>query len=79
MMKIGVLILICCFALTGCQKQRYAQIVGKVEDGSLKEVVLYKTVDGSIQSYATTHVGPDGTYGFLFVPEQEGFYAVGNK
>lgn len=78
MMKIGVLILVCCFALTGCEKQRYSQIVGKVEDGSLKEVTLYKTVDGNIQSYATTHVGPDGTYGFLFVPEQEGFYAVGN-
>lgn len=77
MIKIGLFVLMCCFALTGCEQPYYSQILGKVQDGNLKEVTLYKTVDGNIQSYATTQVGPDGTYGFLFVPEQEGFYAVG--
>lgn len=77
MMKIGLFVLMCCLASIGCEERRYSQIIGKVEEGSLKEVTLYKTVDGSIQSYATTRVGPDGTYGFMFVPESEGFYAVG--
>ena len=76
-MKTGLFMLICCLALFGCKEQRYSQIIGKVQDESLKEVTLYRTVDGNIQSYATTQVGPDGTYGFLFIPEQEGFYAVG--
>lgn len=80
MMKIGLSILMCCcLAFSGCEEQRYSRIAGKVADESLKEVTLYKTVDGSIQSYATTQVGPDGTYGFMFVPEQEGFYAVGTE
>ena len=77
-MKIGLLLLICCFALAGCEEQRYTQIMGKVQDESIKEVTLYKTVDGNIKAYATTQVGPDGMYGFLFVPEKEGFYAVGS-
>lgn len=57
--------------------QRYTSIKGFVKNENLKEVSLYKTVDGSLQEYAKTKVAEDGSYGFVFAPEKAGFYTVG--
>lgn len=64
---------------TGVWAQRYAEIKGFVKNDRLKEVQLYRTVDGAISLYATTMVAADGSYGFSFCPEAPGFYTVGDK
>lgn len=66
-MKNYLFILLLCLALPGCA-QEYSTIKGFVKGAGLKEVTLYKTVDGSPQVYATSRVGADGSYGFLLNP-----------
>ena len=62
-----------------CIRDReYSTIKGFVKGAGLKEVTLYKTVDGSPQVYATSRVGADGSYGFLLNPEP-GFYSIGEE
>lgn len=78
MKKIFLIGLCCCLAMLG-YTQEYTVIKGSVKADKLKEVVLYQTVDGALQEYATTAVAPDGSYGFAFVPENAGFYTVGTK
>lgn len=43
------------------------------------EISLFKVVDGDIEQVATTHIGNNGTFGFLFEPDRAGFYTVGTK
>ena len=50
---------------------------GMVYNDDLKTVVLYQTVDGRMQKYATTRVNEDGSYGFALNPETPGFYSIG--
>ena len=76
-MKNYLFILLLCLALPGCA-QEYSTIKGFVKGAGLKEVTLYKTVDGSPQVYATSRVGADGSYGFLLNPEP-GFYSIGEE
>ena len=75
MMRNLIFIFLFLFSLTG-QAQKYSIIKGMVKDEKLKEVTLYKTVDGSPQACATSPIGTDGSYGFLLKPES-GFYSVG--
>jgi thiol-disulfide isomerase/thioredoxin len=42
-----------------------------------KEIKLFSIENGAVRVLASTQMGPDGTYGFLFVPDSSGFYAVG--
>ena len=55
-MKNYLFILLLCLALPGCA-QEYSTIKGFVKGAGLKEVTLYKTVDGSPQVYATSRCG----------------------
>lgn len=64
-----------CFSFAG-QAQKYSAVKGFVKNEKLKEVTLYKTVDGSPQACATAQVGADGSFGFLLKPEP-GFYSIG--
>lgn len=74
-MKNYLFILILCLSLPG-HAQEYSAIKGFVKGAKLKEVTLYKTVDGSIQACATSRIGADGSFGFLLKPET-GFYSIG--
>lgn len=59
--------------------QKFTSVKGFVKNDRLTQVELYKTVDGQPELYATSGVAPDGSYGFLFAPQEAGFYAVGDK
>lgn len=62
-----------------CVAQKYTEIKGRVDMENMpEEVSLYEVRDGSNRIYATTKVTENGSYGFLFVPEYEGFYSVGD-
>ena len=76
-MKNYLFILILCLSLPG-HAQEYSAIKGFVKGAKLKEVTLYKTVDGSIQACATSRIGADGSFGFLLKPET-GFYSIGGE
>ncbi|MEG2278178.1 MAG: TlpA disulfide reductase family protein [Odoribacter sp.] len=81
MKKLQMFMIVLCCAMS-ISAQNYTKIQGKVKlEGRMKlsEVTLYKTVDGAQQVYATTQIAPDGSYGFLMVPETPGFYTVGGK
>ncbi|MEG2228288.1 MAG: hypothetical protein RRY39_07315, partial [Odoribacter sp.] len=81
MKKLQMFMIVLCCAMS-VSAQNYTKIQGKVKlEGRMKlsEVTLYKTVDGAQQVYATTQIAPDGSYGFLMVPETPGFYTVGGK
>lgn len=74
-MKKSVFVGLCCLSLCGWA-QEYSSVKGTVKTDRVKEVTLYRTVDGSQQACATSSVGADGSYGFLLKPET-GFYSVG--
>ena len=76
-MKNYLFILILCLSLPG-HAQEYSAIKGFVKGAKLKEVTLYKTVDGSIQACATSRIGADGSFGFQQKPET-GFYSIGGE
>jgi thiol-disulfide isomerase/thioredoxin len=44
---------------------------------SRKDINLFCVEDGELKMIATTPLGEDGSFGFLFTPPEEGFYAVG--
>lgn len=77
-MKTLIIALLTLASLTG-YTQNYSTIKGKVKNDKLKTVTLYQTVDGNIQKYAETQVSKEGSYGFLVMPEEPGFYAVGDE
>jgi len=54
-------------------------IKGTVKPGSVryKTIELMRIENGEGKTIATTEIASDGTYGFLFKPSYEGFYAVG--
>ncbi len=58
-----------------------SQISGTVkpEKATIKETIaLMKIEDGAPKVIATTEIAADGSFGFLFKPAYEGFYAVGS-
>jgi thiol-disulfide isomerase/thioredoxin len=59
------------------QEQLYTEIRGAVESEKPVTVTLYATEEGATRALATAQTGPDGSYGFLFVPASTGFYLVG--
>lgn len=77
-MKNIITILLMCIVLPCLAQQKYTAIKGKVESTRLKEVKLFRTVDGDTELYAMTQIGPDGAFGFLFEPKEIGFYSIGD-
>ena len=78
-MKRIVFLLISFFCTFATFAQEFITIKGKVHNPDLTKVKLFKTVDGNIQTVATTTLTADGRYGFLVAPEKPGFYAVGTE
>lgn len=65
----------------GCSgtSNKHVTILGHVVDyDPLEYIYLYKTVNGNRVEIAKTKVASDGFYGFVFQPEEEGVYAIGN-
>ena len=54
-----------------------SEIRGVMQNSTQKEISLFSIEDGKQQLLATTKPADDGTFGFLFTPAIEGFYAVG--
>ena len=59
--------------------QKYTSIKGKITGHVFPAVKLFKAVDGALHTMATTEPASDGSYGFLVMPEQPGFYALGDE
>lgn len=54
-----------------------SEIRGVMKNGTQKDISLFSVEDGKEQLMATTQLGEDGSFGFLFTPKTEGFYVVG--
>ncbi|WP_316836610.1 TlpA disulfide reductase family protein [Pedobacter nutrimenti] len=54
-----------------------SEIRGVMKNGTQKDISLFNVVDGKPEFMANTQLGEDGSFGFLFTPPNEGFYAVG--
>lgn len=79
MKKIIFLIInICLLVGCGTKESTYVQISGQIIDNDkIKEVKLYKTVNGREVEIAKTTISSDGFYGFMFQPEEEGVFTLG--
>jgi hypothetical protein len=54
-----------------------SEIRGIIKSETRKEINLFGVEDGELKLMATTQLGEDGSFGFLFTPPEEGFYALG--
>ncbi|WP_182961162.1 TlpA family protein disulfide reductase [Pedobacter gandavensis] len=54
-----------------------SEIRGSIQNGTQKDISLFRVTDGKAEMIANTQLGVDGSFGFLFTPLNEGFYAVG--
>src|SRR5688572_9598573 len=54
-----------------------SEIRGIIKSETRKDINLFGVEDGELKLIATTQLGEDGSFGFLFTPPSEGFYAVG--
>lgn len=60
-------------------QNNYTEIQGVVKREKMKLVNLYEVNNGMLNPLATTKVGDNGLYGFIFEPSQTGFYVIGDK
>jgi len=72
------------FVLTGllfslCASAQMTQIWGTVKSEGFndKDITLYEIKDGETKEITKTNLADDGSFGFMFNPAQEGFYAIG--
>lgn len=74
-------IMICLFVVLLCtlkiEAQDYAVISGIVEEKGLNRICLYRVVDGTTVECDKYPVQGNQTFGIEYVPEYEGFYAIG--
>ncbi|MDH7464161.1 TlpA disulfide reductase family protein [Chitinophagaceae bacterium 26-R-25] len=54
-----------------------SEIRGVAKNTTQKDISLFKIVDGGIELMATSQISSTGAFGFLFEPENEGFFVVG--
>ena len=72
-------IVLSCLLFQAAWAQTFTTVKGMVHSDKMREVTLFRTVDGALHEYAKTQVAVDGGYGFVFSPEEKGFYAVGTE
>ncbi|SMO38829.1 TlpA family protein disulfide reductase [Solitalea koreensis] len=62
-----------------CSSAQMAQIWGTVKSEGFndKDITLYAIKDGETKEIAKSNLAEDGSFGFMFNPSQEGFYAIG--
>ncbi|MDH7464162.1 TlpA disulfide reductase family protein [Chitinophagaceae bacterium 26-R-25] len=67
--------------LSLCSMAQMAEIRGIVKPTRFadKEISLFTVHDGELEAIANAVLAEDGSFGFLFTPSQEGFYALGWK
>jgi len=77
MKKITLCFLFVLFNL--CVSAQMTQVWGTVKSEGFddKDITLYEIKDGEIKEITKTKLAKDGSFGFMFNPAQEGFYAVG--
>ncbi|WP_316836611.1 TlpA disulfide reductase family protein [Pedobacter nutrimenti] len=65
--------------LSLCASAQMTQIWGTVKSEGFddKDITLYAIKDGETEEITKTHLAKDGSFGFMFNPAQEGFYAIG--
>ena len=77
-MRKNVLILVFAVLLGACtQKSDYVDITCQIEGDKVPKVVLYKVHRGATVEIASS-VNENGSVGFRFKPQQEGFYVLGD-
>jgi thiol-disulfide isomerase/thioredoxin len=74
--------ILCTAAIAFCaavcaQKSRYASIKGVVLTEKIPLLRLSSVKNGKTTVYATTNIAPDKSFGFLFAPQEAGFYTIG--
>jgi len=77
-MKRFVCLLVTLFCVFKAGAQEYAVINGVVEEKGLTSLRLYKVVDGATVECGKYPIREDRTFRIEYVPEREGFYAIGH-
>lgn len=77
-MKIFICLCMTLFCMIKAGAQNNAVISGTVEEKELKSIRLYKVVDGATVECGKCPIGEDRTFKIDYMPEYEGFYAVGH-
>jgi len=62
-----------------CTSAQMTQIWGTVKSEGFDDtdITLYAIKNGEAKEITKTHLGEDGSFGFMFNPSEEGFYAIG--
>ncbi|WP_316794119.1 TlpA disulfide reductase family protein [Pedobacter frigoris] len=62
-----------------CASAQMTQIWGTVKSEGFddKDITLYEIQDGETREITKTKLAKDGSFGFMFNPAKEGFYAIG--
>lgn len=77
-MKKNILLVIIIFLFpVYCAHAQYTGVKGKVEIKGVEKITLSEVNNGTTREIASTQIGPEGSYGFSFVPAYEGFYVLG--
>ncbi|SMC87389.1 TlpA family protein disulfide reductase [Pedobacter nyackensis] len=71
------ILMLAALLLTKASFAQMSEIRGVMKNGTQKDISLFSVVDGKPELMANTQLGEDGSFGFLFTPANEGFYAVG--
>lgn len=64
-------IVLSCLLFQAAWAQTFTTVKGMVHSDKMREVTLFRTVDGALHEYAKTQVAVDGGYGFVFCNSQD--------
>ncbi|MBK3515842.1 TlpA family protein disulfide reductase [Carboxylicivirga marina] len=78
MKNIYIALLLLC-SITAGAKNRFCTIQGKFEKNTYSSIFLFQMENGELKSISKTPIDTKGNFGFLFVPQSEGFYYVGYR
>lgn len=78
-MKNLLLIMIVFFAFNVNAKNNNCTIKGQCNNRYPSNIELLKMENGILLSHSKTKIDSEGNFGFLFTPEKEGFYFLGNE
>ncbi|WP_164123342.1 MULTISPECIES: TlpA family protein disulfide reductase [Sphingobacterium] len=59
-------------------KSPYATVKGSYKHDTAEKINLYTVVNGELVEYATTKLGENGSFAFALIPDEYGFYYIGD-
>ncbi|WP_164111890.1 MULTISPECIES: TlpA family protein disulfide reductase [Sphingobacterium] len=60
-------------------KTPYSTVKGSYRHETAKQIKLFTVLNGDMVEYASTSLGPDGSFAFTLIPNDYGFYYIGDE